>query len=85
MSQFDRMLRLKSAFPVSQAQYFAHMANNALSWSEADQARLKPLLLRLSKTLAGYDLPLPPTVLLLKTTGDEEVGEGHTRANAIVL
>jgi hypothetical protein len=85
MSQFDRMLRLKTASPVSRSQYFAHVAGNTLDWSEGDRNRLRPLLLRLSDSLAGYDLPLPPTVLLIKTTGNEEVGEGHTRANAIAL
>ena len=85
MSQFDWMLRLKSTSPVTRTEYFAHMAGNALAWTDADQARLKPLLLRLSSALDGYRLPLPPRVLLIKTTGEEEVGEGHTRANAIVL
>jgi hypothetical protein len=85
MSQFDRMLRLKSTSPVSPAEYFDHMADNALDWTSADRARLQPLLQRLSDALDGYRLPLPPIVLLVKTTGNEEVGEGHTRANAIVL
>ena len=85
MSQFDRMLRLKSTRSVSPARYFEHMARNALDWTSSDKARLAPLLRRLSRTLDGYRLPLPPTVLLVKTTGNEEVGEGHTRANAIVL
>jgi len=85
MSQFDRMLRLKSTSHVTQAEYFEHMANNALDWTDADQARLKPLLRRLSNALSGYRLSLPPAVLLIKTTGKEEVGEGHTRANAIVV
>ena len=84
MSAFDRMLRLKSTSPVSRSQYLAHMAENALDWTEADRNRLTPLLARLAGVLSGYDLPLPPTVLI-KTTGDEEVGQGHTRANAIVL
>ena len=85
MSPFDRMLRLKSSTPVSPAEYFAHMAANALEWTHADIAKLTPLMQRLSSALADYRLPLPPTVLLVKTTGKEEVGAGHTRANAIVL
>ena len=36
MSRFDRMLRLKSADPVPHAEYFAHMAGNALAWTDAD-------------------------------------------------
>ena len=85
MSQFDRMLRLKSTSRVTQAEYFQHLADNALDWTGVERDRLKPLLRRLSNALSGYRLPLPPTVLLIKTTGKEEIGEGHTRANAIVL
>lgn len=85
MSQFDRMLRLKSTAPVSPSEYFGHMADNARDWTSADRARLDPLLQKLSVALDGYRLPLPPVVLLAKTSGEEEVGEGHTRANAIVL
>ena len=85
MSKFDRMLRLKTSSPVSRSQYFEHMASNTLDWTEAERSRLTPLLARLASALAGYDLPLPATVLLIKTTGNEEVGQGHTRANAIVL
>ncbi len=85
MSQFDRMLRLKSTTPVAPTRYYAHMADNARDWTDADRARLTPLLERLSDALDGYRLPLPPVVLLVKSSGNEEVGEGHTRANAIVL
>lgn len=85
MSQFDRMLRLKSTAPVSSTGYYTYMADNARDWTDADRARLAPLLQRLSDALDGYQLPLPPVVLLVKSSGNEEVGEGHTRANAIVL
>jgi hypothetical protein len=85
MSQFDRMLRLKSTEPVSTAAYYSHMADNARDWTDTDRARLAPLLERLSDALDRYRLPLPPVVLLVKSSGNEEVGEGHTRANAIVL
>ena len=85
MSQFDRMLRLKSTAPVSSTGYYAYMADNARDWTDADRARLAPLLQRLSDALDGYQLPLPPVVLLVKSSGNEEIGEGHTRANAIVL
>jgi hypothetical protein len=85
LSPFDRMLRLKSSVPVSTAEYFAHMAANGLEWTSADITKLTPVMQKLSVALADYRLPLPPTVLLVKTTGKEEVGAGHTRANAIVL
>lgn len=85
MSQFDRMLRLKSTAPVTQAQFLERVAANALDWSGPERERIAPLLQRLANALAGYLLPLPPEVLLIKTTGNVEIGDGYTRANAIVL
>lgn len=85
MSHFDRMLRLKSTERVDEATYFAHMASNTLAWTDTEKRRLEPLLRQLACALRDYQLPLPPSVLLVKTTGEEEVGQGHTRGNAIVI
>jgi hypothetical protein len=85
MSHFDRMLRLKSSQRVSRTRYFGHMAANTLAWSNEERERLKSLLDRLQTATESFRLPLPSTILLIKTTGREEVGQGHTRANAIVL
>jgi hypothetical protein len=85
MSRFDRMLRLKSTQPVSEHAYLDSLAANVLDWTEADKARLKPLVHKLRAAVQRYLLPLPPTVLLIKTTGKAEFGQAHTRANAIIL
>lgn len=85
MSRFDRMLRLKSTQPVSEQAYLDFVAANVLEWTDADKLRLKPLVLKLQAAMHRYRLPLPATVLLIKTTGKEEVGQAHTRANAIIL
>jgi hypothetical protein len=85
MSRFDRMLRLKSTQPVSERAYLDFVAANVLEWSDADITRLKPLVQKLRAAMQQFRLPLPSTVLLIKTTGKEEVGQAYTRANAIVL
>jgi len=85
MSRFDRMLRLKSTQPVSERAYLDSLAANVLDWTEADKARLKPLVHKLRAAVQRYLLPLPPTVVLIKTTGKAEFGQAHTRANAIIL
>ena len=85
MSPFDRMLRMKSTTPVTETRFLEQVAANALDWSDAERARITPLLQRLGKALAGYRLPLPPQVLLIKSTGSVEIGDAYTRANAIVL
>ena len=85
MSRFDRMLRLKSTQPVTEQAYLDYLAANVLDWPDADKARLEMLILRLRAATQQYRLPLPSTVLLVKTTGKGEVGQAHTRANAIAL
>lgn len=85
MSRFDRMLRLKSTQPVTERTYLDFVAANVLEWTDADKTRLKPLVQKMQAALQQFRLPLPSTVLLIKTTGKEEVGQAHTRANAIVL
>ncbi|MGD8478309.1 MAG: hypothetical protein PVH05_01460 [Burkholderiales bacterium] len=85
MSPFDRMLRLRSTSPVTQEQYLTELADNALDWTDADRARLTPMLQRLGDAIADFHLPLPAAVLLIKTTGQVEIGDAHTRANAIVM
>ena len=85
MSRFDRMLRLKSTQPVTERAYLDFVAANVLEWTDADKERLKPLVQKMQAALQQFRLPLPSTVLLIKTNGKEEVGQAHTRANAIVL
>jgi len=85
LGRFDRMLRLKSTQPVSEDEYLDFLAENTLEWTDAEISRIKPLIQKLRTAAQNYRLPLPSTVLLIKTTGEEEVGQAHTRANAIVL
>lgn len=85
MSRFDRMLRLKSTQPVTERAYLDFVAANVLEWTDADITRLIPLVQKLQAAVQQFRLPLPSTVLLVKTTGKEEVGQAYTRANAIVL
>ena len=85
MSEFDRMLRLKSTQRVTEREYLDFIAENVLEWTDAERERLKPLVHKIQAALQQFRVPLPSTVLLVKTTGKEEVGQAHTRANAIVL
>jgi hypothetical protein len=85
MSRFDRMLRLKSTQPVSEEAYLDFVAANVLEWTGVEQKRLTRLVEKLRAATRQYQLPLPSTVLVIKTTGREDFGQAHTRANAIVF
>ncbi|MEX0959222.1 MAG: hypothetical protein WDZ63_08035 [Burkholderiales bacterium] len=85
MGAFDRMLRLRSADAVSVQAYLDSLADNVRPWNAEERAHVGNAVRELSARVQGLRLPLPETVLLVKTTGDEEVGVAHTRGNAIVL
>ena len=85
LSPFDRAARLKTNADVSEAQYLIFVGTQAAAWSEADKAQVQAVLADLTPRLAAMPLPWPATVLLIKTTGQEEGGAPYTRANAIIL
>lgn len=85
MGRFDRMLRLKTGEEVTQRQFLEFVADNVLPWNAAERARVQALVATLAVRLQDLQAPLPARVLLVKTTGREEAGVAHTRANAIML
>jgi hypothetical protein len=85
MSALDRQARLRSAAPVSDPQYREFAARAVLPWTEEERRLVTETLDGLAARLDAFHLVLPPRVLLVKTTGDEEGGAAYTRGNAVVL
>ena len=85
MSPFDRSARLKTDKDVSEAEYLAFAARQARDWSSAEQARVRPILESFRLKTAQLNLRLPPTMLLLTTTGLEEGGAAYCRGTSIVI
>ena len=85
MGPFDRMLRLKTASPVSERQFLDFAMENVLTWNAQEMNRVGAIVTSLAAELEKLDAPFPARVLLVKTTGREEEGVAHTRANAIML
>lgn len=85
MGAFDRMLRLKTGETVTQQRFLEHAQDNVLPWNATEKLRLEALVADLGERMRDLNPPLPARVLLVKTTGREEEGVAHTRANAIML
>jgi hypothetical protein len=85
LSGFDRAGRLKTDRPVSEAEYLRFVETNVLAWTDSEKAVVSAAIEQLEPALNKLALPLPKTVLFVRTTGREEGGQQYTRANAVVL
>jgi len=86
-SNFDIQARLGKA-EGSKAELLALIPKEVLSWRDKEKARIKEIageIDAMAKEL-NWDLHLPDTIYIIKTSGKEEGGaEGYTRSNYIVL
>jgi hypothetical protein len=85
LSPFDRAARMKTDREVTEAEFLAFLGRNALSWTVEERDTLKRVFLNVADKLTGWHVPLPSTVLLIKSTGAEEGQAVYTRQEAIIL
>jgi hypothetical protein len=85
LSPFDRQVRLRTDRPVSEEEFLGYTAGHVRPWTNDEIARLRAMLDELAKKLRPWKLPLPPLILLVKTSGEEEGRAAYCRGNAIVL
>ena len=85
LSKFDLQIHLKTEKEASLEAVLKMMAGEVRPWTAKEQAKLTTIVALLGERLDRWKLPLPKTVLLVKTTGKEESGAAYCRANAIVL
>ncbi len=85
LSPFDRQVRLKTDRDVSPDEFAAFVSSHVRPWTDEEIARLTTLLEELAGKLRPWKLKLPPVILLIKTTGQEEGGAAYCRGAAIVL
>jgi hypothetical protein len=88
LTPFDLQIRLGREKKVSEKDYLALSASQALSWDEGDISKLVQSLEEITTFLKekNVHLNLPKNILFIKTAGNEEFGaEGYTRENRISL
>lgn len=85
LGQLDRQLRLGTTTPVGDGAFRANAAAQVLAWNDADRARWEKAAVELGEALRGLSLPLPRDVLIIQTTGKDELDAAYTRGPAIVL
>jgi hypothetical protein len=85
LSRFDLQCRLKSDKDVTLADWKQFTAQQVKAWEPAEVEAVMASLRRLKEKLAPFRLPLPPTIRLIRTTGEEEANAAYTRSSAIAL
>lgn len=87
LSKFDRSARLHTGREVSEAEFLVHLVAQIRPMTEAEGPRLRTILGSIERKLLSQKLVLrfPETILLIKTTGQEEGNAAYCRANAIIL
>jgi hypothetical protein len=85
LSRFDLQSRLKTADEVTFDDWKRFAASHVREWEAEETKAVSESLARLSEPLAELRLPLPPQVLLVRTSGEEEANAAYTRGTAIIL
>lgn len=85
MSPFDRASRLKTDKDVSEAEYLEFIGPHVLAWNDQEKRKISSALESIRGPLETLSLPLPDTIYLIRTTGEQQGGAPYTRANAIVF
>lgn len=85
LSPFDRATRLKTDSAVSEKEFLGFVKGSVRAWGNQERELLEPLLTDIAARLEPFSLSFPKTILLVRTTGEEEGNAPYTRGNAIVL
>jgi hypothetical protein len=85
LSPFDRAARMKVDREVKEAEFLEFVSRAAQPWTSEETNRLTKVLQTVRQRLTPWNLPLPPTLVLIKTSGAEEGNASYTRSNAIVI
>lgn len=86
LSDFDRSARLKTSEKVSSKEYLDFVSRQSLDWTDNETKRFRGIIAKIKESLVEYDIRIPETMYLIKTTGDEEGNAAYCRGlDTIVL
>lgn len=84
-SELQRALIMGQAPPADPTAFLRWQAIAALPWPEAEQARWTRALQALAPVFNTLNIPLPPQVLLVRSSGHESADTPHTRGAAVMI
>ncbi|GAB2175928.1 hypothetical protein [Dongia sp. agr-C8] len=85
MTPLDRAMRLKTDRAVSREEYRRFAAEAARDWTAGERQALRADIAALVPALTALQVPAPPRILLIKTSGAEEGHAAYTRGDAVMI
>jgi hypothetical protein len=85
LSPFDRAARMKTARQVTEPEFLTFLEQQVQPWSSDETNQMVLVLNKVAGSLVPWNLPLPPSLLLIKSSGFEEGHAFYTRQNAIIF
>jgi len=85
LSRFDLQCRLQKADAVVVEDWRKFAQGEVKAWEPGQVAMVSESVKRLRVRLEKFNLPLPKTMLLVRTSGKEEGNAAYTRGMAIIL
>src|SRR5262245_32760443 len=79
LSKFDLQSRRKAAGAVTLDDWKKFVVQHVRAWQPEEIAAVTESFQRLSRPLGQLQLPLPKTILMIRTTGEEESDAAYTR------
>lgn len=84
LSDFDRAFRM-GRVGVDDGTYRAFVGAQGLDWPAEEQAAWTAALTQIDRAMADTGMRLPGELVLIRTTGRDELDAAYTRRNAIIL
>lgn len=85
LSKFDMEARQKTKLAKNKISYLNFLANESLEWNPDEIQKLKSVFDSISEKIKKYNLNLPKSINLVKTTGKEEGMTEYTRGSSIMI
>lgn len=85
LSRFDLESRLRTNGELTAGDLMRFAAEQVVAWSEEDRAKMELIIASVAKRFSRCNLPLPPNILLIQTTGKEEGDAAYCRRHAVIL
>jgi len=85
LTPLDRRARMQTNRDVSEKDFLAFVGHSVQPWTSEETNRITGVLQTVGNKLAPWHLPFPSTIVLIRTSGEEEFNNSYTRQNAIVF